>query len=525
MYVLSIDLEGKHPLSLITSGKRDQNYTSKVLNFDWNSFFAESNGGDFIESLRNQWRENFDVILIDSRTGITDSGGICTIQLPDILVLVFTANYQSLNGVKQIALKAQQARQKLSYDRRACLVFPLPSRFDSRTEYQESQEWLRKFAVELKPFYQDWLPKKITPLEALIKTKLPYVGYFSFWEKLPVIIEGTSDPEGIGYAYQTAAALIANDFDFTDLDSVIFGDSISFFVNEEVKPKIDKILLGALSVLNVTSGYTTIKGALQIFPGFLGYFSGGVIQILLLLLVSGSTLRHAPKLKWLAVASFGVLSIYTSFFAYYEFLTGEEQRQSAQQRAETAHNGLIAEIYTPIENKIVGLESQIAIKAQRIENEITGNRVSVLPGCGDICQQLKIEREDLEQNLAQLSPVEETLQPLFKYDLTGKSPEEIFAADIRAIASVPLNCLPQDLEFDCLPEQYENLDPSSSQYQELRDRYLDQDSTYILLRPFHKIRQREAPAIAAGLLALMVDGLIIALGTGVEIHPQKKRSN
>ncbi|MEO0834557.1 MAG: hypothetical protein AAFY16_00855, partial [Cyanobacteria bacterium J06642_3] len=294
--------------------------------------------------------------------------------------------------------------------------------------------------------------------------------------------------------------------------------------NEEVKPKINKTLLGALAVLNVTSGYTTIKGALQLFPLPLAWSVGGVIQTLLFFSTSRYILNHAPKRRWLTILIGSILSIYTGFFAYYEFLTGE-QRRTPQQRAEDAHNRLIEEIYNPIKNKIVGLESQIAIKAQRIENEIAGNRVAGLPGCGDICQQLKIEREDVEQNFAQLSPVEETLRPLFEYDLTGKSPEEIFALDIRAIASVPLNCLPQDLEFDCLPEQYESLDPSSSQYQELRDLYLDQDSTYILLRPFHKIRQREAPAIAAGLLALIVDGLIIALGTGVEIRPQKKKSN
>lgn len=35
-------------------------------------------------------------------------------------------------------------------------------------------------------------------------------------------------------------------------------------------------------------------------------------------------------------------------------------------------------------------------------------------------------------------------------------------------------------------------------------------------------QQKKAPAIAAGLLALLVNGLIIALGTGVEIRLQKK---
>src|SRR5207302_2254050 len=36
--------------------------------------------------------------------------------------------------------------------------------------------------------------------------------FFSFGEKLPVVVEGTSDPEGLGYAYETAAKLIASEF-------------------------------------------------------------------------------------------------------------------------------------------------------------------------------------------------------------------------------------------------------------------------------------------------------------------------
>ena len=92
------------------------------------------------------------------------------------------------------------------------LVFPLPSRFDGRTQYKEAREWLQKFAEELDPFYQDWLPKDLTSLNVIEQTKLPYIPYFSFGEKLPVEIEGTSDPESLGHAYDVAARLIAVDF-------------------------------------------------------------------------------------------------------------------------------------------------------------------------------------------------------------------------------------------------------------------------------------------------------------------------
>ena len=199
-YVSNINISERYSLTLLRSVRIIQEYTKKVLEFDWHNFFENHQGGEFIEWLRNQWTGEFDVTLIDSRTGITDSGGICTIQLPDILVLVFSANEQSLMGIKDVALRAQIARQKLAYDRMPQLVFPLPSRFDGRTEYEEGQKWLDIFAKELDLFYTDWLPSHYTSLQILEKTKLPYVAFFSFGEKLPVISHSTSDPENLGYS-------------------------------------------------------------------------------------------------------------------------------------------------------------------------------------------------------------------------------------------------------------------------------------------------------------------------------------
>jgi cellulose biosynthesis protein BcsQ len=211
-YLSSVDLDDKYQLHLLTCGRQDEEYASKVLSFDWNAFFKDAEGGSFIERLREEWKAEYDLILIDSRTGITDSGGVCTIQLPDVLIPVFTTNDQSLTGAKDVALRAQKARQKLAYDRMPLLIFPLPSRFDSRTQYEEARQWLKAFAADLESFYSDWLPSAFTPLQIIERTKLPYVAYFSFGERLPVLTEGTSDPESLGYAYDVAATLISGEF-------------------------------------------------------------------------------------------------------------------------------------------------------------------------------------------------------------------------------------------------------------------------------------------------------------------------
>lgn len=204
------------PLHLITAGKRDESYFNKVRNLDIQTLYDEKDGGFFIESLRNEWKQAYDYVLIDSRTGITDIGGICTVQLPDILVLLFAANEQSLMGAVGVGIDARRARHDLPFDRYSLLTLPIPSRFDSRVEFDISQMWLDRFVQEASPLYANWLPRDIDRRAFLEATKIPYMAYFSFGEKLPVLQQGTTDPAGLGYAYETLAALIANKLSYVE---------------------------------------------------------------------------------------------------------------------------------------------------------------------------------------------------------------------------------------------------------------------------------------------------------------------
>ncbi|TAK23981.1 MAG: hypothetical protein EPO26_07890 [Chloroflexota bacterium] len=56
----------------------------------------------FLRELRNQWARRFDYVLIDSRTGLTDIGGVCTRVLPDIVVMVTSLNRQNLTGTRLV---------------------------------------------------------------------------------------------------------------------------------------------------------------------------------------------------------------------------------------------------------------------------------------------------------------------------------------------------------------------------------------------------------------------------------------
>jgi len=200
------------PLHLLVSGKSNGDYSDQLRAFNVSQFYKKHDGAHVIEDFRKELLVNYDYVLIDSRTGVTDFGGICTIQMPDILVMLLTATEQGLNGTAKIAEKAQNAHAALPFDREKLLIMPVPSRID-QSEYTLTQEWLNKIATKLKPYYEDWIPTQIDINEFMRLIKIPYIPYFSYGEKLPVIEQGVSDPAGLGYAYENLAMLIGKGLD------------------------------------------------------------------------------------------------------------------------------------------------------------------------------------------------------------------------------------------------------------------------------------------------------------------------
>ncbi|MEQ1746850.1 MAG: TIR domain-containing protein [Saprospiraceae bacterium] len=205
----------REPIHLMPAGKRDADYFKKLRAFDISKFYDEHEGGKVVEALRNALKSEYDFVLVDSRTGVTDVGGICTIQMPDMLVLLFTPTEQGLKGIKFIADSAREGQQNLPVARKRLKILPVPTRIDSNTEFKISQEWTERFARELAHYYADWLPAGVSPAKFIEHTKLPYVPYFSYGEKLPVIEQGMDDKGGLGYAFENLAALIASGLEDT----------------------------------------------------------------------------------------------------------------------------------------------------------------------------------------------------------------------------------------------------------------------------------------------------------------------
>ncbi|WP_037306171.1 KGGVGR-motif variant AAA ATPase [Amycolatopsis orientalis] len=209
-------LRGAEKLDVVTAGRADAAYAGRVQKLDWESLY-EQGFGDYLERCREQWTAEYDYILIDSRTGISDIGGICTAHLPDRLVVLFTANVQSMKGAVDIAERANVARDRMPYDRPQLPVLPVLSRFDAREEYARSEEWRRICLEETKGLFRNWLDRDVSPDVMSRHLTLPYVSYWTFGEQLPVVKELNPTADQISFALETVAAVVAHDFDRTDL--------------------------------------------------------------------------------------------------------------------------------------------------------------------------------------------------------------------------------------------------------------------------------------------------------------------
>ena len=256
-------------ISFLSSGKdADSDYSTKLEKFSWESFFGDG-GGEFVESLRDRWRTDYDVVLIDSRTGLSDTGGICTIQLPDVVVAMFTANHQSLYGVRDAMRLVQRARQSLAYDRMQLAILPLASRFAGRTELEQSQEWLDRFTEALSEFYRDWLPSWAVQRQVVEQLKIPQVDYFGFGEKLAVEEFGTSDPEGLGFVYEKVATLLANDL--RDAENVLDLEHVE---QPEIERKSDYTYDIYVSYVHSPLIEESVKPILDLLTGWVSELRG-----------------------------------------------------------------------------------------------------------------------------------------------------------------------------------------------------------------------------------------------------------
>lgn len=262
------------------------------------------------------------------------------------------------------------------------------------------------------------------------------------------------------------------------------------------RPRSDKVLLFLLLVLNLGSGWTTVLGARQVLPSPLAEILGLTVQIMLFLLLAGATARHAPVRKWLVVGVFAGLSVYTSFFTYYETLAGQAVTADGLDRAHQAHAAFVSAAWQPTVTQAGRLQEEAAALDALTRDEAKAGVTTGAVGYGPQAREYAAQAREKRTQAAVLQRDLDRLAPLFERDLAGQTAEQVYQGDLAA--------------WQAAPDAWKAAAPTPT-----RAAYVDLEQQVGLLTPFYKVQRGELPAVVALLIAALVDGMAILLGTAI----------
>ena len=203
-YITETEVSGLH---LLKAGRFDSAYATRVNTFNWEGLHQRS--PRLMPMLAQKLAQTYRQVLLDARTGISDISGICTTLLPEILVVVFTPNQQSLTGVEEMVRRATDYRRR-SGDARPLLVYPLPSRIDPERE-QLRTLWRHGDASQGIEGYQPMFENLLGAVYALQPCKLndyfkevfiPHSPDFAYGEAVAVLREKDDDRYSLSRNYQ-----------------------------------------------------------------------------------------------------------------------------------------------------------------------------------------------------------------------------------------------------------------------------------------------------------------------------------
>ena len=222
---------------LMPAGKRDGPAYRDILSFDWDRFYVEQDGYRIMENLRGHIAHNLgedeghpirpDYVLIDSRTGLSETGGIATHQLADLVVVLFALNRQNLEGTRWVhdSLAALPEPPHM-----LVVVSPLP-------EILEKGKSTRY--AERRAFIGEHLKQAVNHKQPAI---LPYRPVLA-WEEL--ILVDSDDPEYSGYdqPYRDLLMLILEDFQDRDYYLLRHMDALRAKDEDRARRALDDGLL------------------------------------------------------------------------------------------------------------------------------------------------------------------------------------------------------------------------------------------------------------------------------------------
>jgi WD40 repeat protein len=181
-------------VKLLSAGRRDgafqQTYAEVVRSFDWEEFYNRWAGGSYVEFMRRDLVGNAettgaaDILLIDSRTGVTEQGGICTHHLADLVVLMSAANDANLAGIEWMAEGLSDERLAVLRNNRPLQVLPVAARIEQGSQKEELVDFRRRFTERFRRYAARASGVSVAPEEFEIYTEIPYMAFYSFTERV-----------------------------------------------------------------------------------------------------------------------------------------------------------------------------------------------------------------------------------------------------------------------------------------------------------------------------------------------------
>jgi cellulose biosynthesis protein BcsQ len=194
-------------IDFLAAGRQDKNYQTRVNTFNWRDFYERQGGDRLFGALRSKLKENYDYVLIDSRTGVGDTSGICTVQMPDLLVVLFTLNHQSIEGAASMAASIQAKRAGLP-------IFPVPTRIEHGEQDRLSAATAfarRVFAPFLLHVQSDRRAIDLKEQAAYWRdVETPYISYYAFEEIPAAFKDEPGNPRGLLAASERLSSWITD---------------------------------------------------------------------------------------------------------------------------------------------------------------------------------------------------------------------------------------------------------------------------------------------------------------------------
>ena len=204
---LNYEAEGWGTLDFVPAGRQGPSYGIRVNSFNWQHFYERLGGGRFLEAAKDIMRREYDYIFIDSRTGISDASGICTVQMPDDLIVCFTLNHQSIEGAGTIAEYVAKSRRDES-GVPGVRIFPVPMRVErgaekDRLDLAREAAWdiFSPFLVHLPREEQETYRKQV---------EIPYEAYYAFEEVLATFGDQPGRPDSLLASFERLTAFLTN---------------------------------------------------------------------------------------------------------------------------------------------------------------------------------------------------------------------------------------------------------------------------------------------------------------------------